>query len=231
MECLQNDIMNLQKEKKRYYYYDNGYFYLEYHNNKWYLYNYDKCNYTILNNIDEFINKNKTVLNKSKINQDKVEIFVDDLIKLIGNFTFCTTYICGWNICNSKIRLKIIIYKFKSIDNKTIKIQYTINDNVVDNNISVKQLLKFVTSNIDMILYKDLNEQTLNKQELNELKLNQLNLHENELNIKPKLTVDEIKKKIFIKLSKAKKIYYQSCLPYDDNKNKLEKIYGMKLDL
>ena len=30
------------------------------YNNKWYLYNYDKCNYTILDNIDEFINKNKT---------------------------------------------------------------------------------------------------------------------------------------------------------------------------
>ena len=87
-----------------------------------------------------------------------------------------------------------------------------------------------------MILYKDLNEQILkkqelNKQELNELKLNELNLDEIELNTKPKLTVDEIKKKIFIKLSKARKIYYQSCLPYDDNKNKLEKLYGMKFDL
>ena len=64
-----------------------------------------------------------------------------------------------------------------------------------------------------------------------DFELNELNLDEIELNTKPKLTVDEIKKKIFIKLSKARKIYYQSCLPYDDNKIKLEKLYGMTLDL
>ena len=216
MECLKNDLMNLQKGKIRYNYYDNGNFYLEYYDNKWYLYNNDKCHYTIIDNIDEFINQNKTALNKSKINQDKVEKFVDDLIKIIGDYTFCTTYIYGWNICNSKIRLKITIYKFKCIDNKTINIQYTINNNIVDNNISFKELLKFVTINIDMILYKELSTQELSTQELN---------------TQSKLTIDEIKKKIFIKLSKARKIYYQSCLPYDNNKIKLEKLYGMKLDL
>ena len=34
---------------------------------------------------------------------------VEKLIKMIGEFTFCTKFIVGCNICNSKIRLKITI--------------------------------------------------------------------------------------------------------------------------
>jgi len=195
----------------KYYYYDNDIFSLEYHDNKWYLYdNKKKCD--IIYNIEDFINTNKFKLEKSKLMVEKNDEFVEKLIKMIGEFTFCTKFIVGWNICNSKIRLKITIDKFNNIDNKTIKIQHTCN-NIYENisNISGEELLSFVIDNIDIILYKELNTQ--------------------ELNTKSKLTIDEIKKKIFIKLSKARKIYYQSCLPYDDNKIKLEKLYGMKLDL
>jgi hypothetical protein len=153
---------------------------------------------------------------------------------MIGEFTFCTKFMIGWNICNSKIKLKITIDKFSNIDDKTIKIQHTYNNNI-SNNISGEELVKFVTDNIDMILYKDPieNELNLNELNLNELNLNELNLNElnlNELNLK-EINIDEIKKTLFIKLTKARKISYQSCLPYDDNKKKLEKLYGVDLDL
>ena len=196
----------------KYYYYDNGIFSLEYHDNKWYLYSNNNKKCDIIYNIEDYINTNKFKFEKCKLMIEKNDEFVEKLIKMIGEFTFCTKFIVGWNICNSKIRLKITIDKFNNIDNKTIKIQHTCN-NIYENisNISGEELLSFVIDNIDIILYKELNTQ--------------------ELNTKSKLTIDEIKKKIFIKLSKARKIYYQSCLPYDDNKIKLEKLYGMKLDL
>ena len=221
----------------KYYYYDNGIFSLEYHDNKWYLYSNNNKKCDIIYNIEDYINTNKFKFEKCKLMVEKNDEFVEKLIKMIGEFTFCTKFIVGWNICNSKIRLKITIDKFNNIDNKTIKIQHTCN-NIYENisNISGEELLSFVIDNIDIILYKELNTQELNTQELNTRELNtqELNTQElntQELNTKSKLTIDEIKKKIFIKLSKARKIYYQSCLPYDDNKIKLEKLYGMKLDL
>jgi hypothetical protein len=152
---------------------------------------------------------------------------------MIGEFTFCTKFIIGWNICNSKIKLKFTIDKFSNIDDKTIKIQHTYNNNI--SNISGEELIKFVTDNIDMILYKDpienelqLNEMKLNKLKLNDLEVNDNNYDDIKLN---KVNIDEIKQTLFIKLTKARKISYQSCLPYDDNKKKLEKIYGVNLDL
>ena len=217
-------------DKDKYYYYDNGIFRLEYYCNKWYLYDNNNKKSNIIYNIEDFINTNKYKLEKSKLMVEKNDEFVEKLIKMIGEFTFCTKFIIGWNICNSKIKLKITIDKFSNINDKTIKIQHTNN-----NNISGEELIKFVTDNIDMILYKDpienelqLNEMKLNKLKLNDLEVNDNNCDDIKLN---KVNIDEIKQTLFIKLTKARKIYYQSCLPYDDNKKKLEKLYGVNLDL
>ena len=227
MEFLKT--LNFIDKDKYYYYYDNGIFRLEYYCNKWYLYDNNNKKSDIIYNIEDFINTNKYKLEKSKLMVEKNDEFIEKLIKMIGEFTFCTKVMIGWNICNSKIKLKITIDKFSNIDDKTIKIQHTYNNNI-SNNISGEELVKFVTDNIDMILYKDPieNELNLNELNLNELNLNELNL--NELNLK-EINIDEIKKTLFIKLTKARKISYQSCLPYDDNKKKLEKLYGVDLDL
>ena len=232
MEFLKT--LNFIDKDKYYYYYDNGIFRLEYYCNKWYLYDNNNKKSDIIYNIEDFINTNKYKLEKSKLMVEKNDEFIEKLIKMIGEFTFCTKVMIGWNICNSKIKLKITIDKFSNIDDKTIKIQHTYNNNI-SNNISGEELVKFVTDNIDMILYKDPieNELNLNELNLNELNLNELNLNElnlNELNLK-EINIDEIKKTLFIKLTKARKISYQSCLPYDDNKKKLEKLYGVDLDL
>ena len=217
-------------DKDKYYYYDNGIFRLEYYCNKWYLYDNNNKKSNIIYNIEDFINTNKYKLEKSKLMVEKNDEFIEKLIKMIGEFTFCTKFMIGWNICNSKIKLKITIDKFSNIDDKTIKIQHTYN-----NNISGEELIKFVTDNIDMILYKDpienelqLNEMKLNKLKLNDLEVNDNNCDDIKLN---KVNIDEIKQTLFIKLTKARKISYQSCLPYDDNKKKLEKLYGVNLDL
>ena len=230
MEFLKT--LNFIDKDKYYYYYDNGIFCLEYNSNKWYLYNNKKSD--IIYNIEDFINTNKYKLEKSKLMVEKNDEFIEKLIKMIGEFTFCTKVMIGWNICNSKIKLKITIDKFSNIDDKTIKIQHTYNNNI-SNNISGEELIKFVTDNIDMILYKDPieNELQLNEMKLNKLKLNYFEVNDNNYDdIKlNKVNIDEIKKTLFIKLTKARKISYQSCLPYDDNKKKLEKLYGVDLDL
>ena len=232
MEFLKT--LNFIDKDKYYYYYDNGIFRLEYYCNKWYLYDNNNKKSDIIYNIEDFINTNKYKLEKSKLIVEKNDEFVEKLIKMIGEFTFCTKFIIGWNICNSKIKLKITIDKFSNIDDKTIKIQHTYNNNI-SNNISGEELIKFVTDNIDMVLYKDpienelqLNEMKLNKLKLNDLEVNDNNYDDIKLN---KVNIDEIKQTLFIKLTKARKIYYQSCLPYDDNKKKLEKLYGVNLDL
>ena len=231
MEFLKT--LNFIDKDKYYYYYDNGIFRLEYYCNKWYLYDNNNKKSNIIYNIEDFINTNKYKLEKSKLMVEKNDEFVEKLIKMIGEFTFCTKFIIGWNICNSKIKLKFTIDKFSNIDDKTIKIQHTYNNNI--SNISGEELIKFVTDNIDMILYKDpienelqLNEMKLNKLKLNDLEVNDNNYDDIKLN---KVNIDEIKQTLFIKLTKARKISYQSCLPYDDNKKKLEKIYGVNLDL
>ena len=236
--------------KCKYYYYDNGIFCLEYYCNKWYLYDINNKKSDIIYNIEDFININKYKLEKSKLILEKNDEFVENLIKMIGKFTFCTKFIIGWNICNSKIKLKITIDKFSDIDSKSITVQYTHNNTYIHNNISCEELEKFVNSNIDNILHKDpienelnSNELNLNELNLNELNLNELNLNDtnlndtnlndtnlNDTNLK-EINIDEIKKTLFIKLTKARKISYQSCLPYDDNKKKLEKLYGVDLDL
>ena len=232
MEFLKT--LNFIDKDKYYYYYDNGIFRLEYYCNKWYLYDNNNKKSDIIYNIEDFINTNKYKLEKSKLMVEKNDEFVEKLIKMIGEFTFCTKFMIGWNICNSKIKLKITIDKFSNIDDKTIKIQHTYNNNI-SNNISGEELIKFVTDNIDMVLYKDpienelqLNEMKLNKLKLNDLEVNDNNYDDIKLN---KVNIDEIKKTLFIKLTKARKISYQSCLPYDDNKKKLEKLYGVDLDL
>ena len=232
MEFLKT--LNFIDKDKYYYYYDNGIFRLEYYCNKWYLYDNNNKKSDIIYNIEDFINTNKYKLEKSKLIVEKNDEFVEKLIKMIGEFTFCTKFMIGWNICNSKIKLKITIDKFSNIDDKTIKIQHTYNNNI-SNNISGEELIKFVTDNIDMVLYKDpienelqLNEMKLNKLKLNDLEVNDNNYDDIKLN---KVNIDEIKKTLFIKLTKARKISYQSCLPYDDNKKKLEKLYGVDLDL
>jgi hypothetical protein len=235
--------LNFTDTCKYYYYYDNCIFCLEYRYNKWYLYNINKKKSDIIYNIEDFINTNKYKLERSNLMVENNDEFVKKLIKIIGEFTFCTKFILGWNICNSKIKLKITIDKFTNIDNKTIKIQHTCNNNIYDNiiNISGEELLKLVNDNIDMILYKDpiKNDLEINDVniKLNDLEINDDNIKLNDLEINDdniklsKTNIDEIKKTLFIKLSKARKIYYQSCLPYDDNKKKLEMLYGIKLDL
>jgi|UniRef100_A0A6C0AM47 hypothetical protein len=232
MEFLKT--LNFIDKDKYYYYYDNGIFRLEYYCNKWYLYDNNNKKSDIIYNIEDFINTNKYKLEKSKLMVEKNDEFIEKLIKMIGEFTFCTKFMIGWNICNSKIKLKITIDKFSNIDDKTIKIQHTYNNNI-SNNISGEELIKFVTDNIDMILYKDPieNELQLNEMKLNKLKLNYFEVNDNNYDdIKlNKVNIDEIKKTLFIKLTKARKISYQSCLPYDDNKKKLEKLYGVDLDL
>ena len=232
MEFLKT--LNFIDKDKYYYYYDNGIFRLEYYCNKWYLYDNNNKKSNIIYNIEDFINTNKYKLEKSKLMVEKNDEFIEKLIKMIGEFTFCTKFMIGWNICNSKIKLKITIDKFSNIDDKTIKIQHTYNNNI-SNNISGEELIKFVTDNIDMILYKDPieNELQLNEMKLNKLKLNYFEVNDNNYDdIKlNKVNIDEIKKTLFIKLTKARKISYQSCLPYDDNKKKLEKLYGVDLDL
>ena len=232
MEFLKT--LNFIDKDKYYYYYDNGIFRLEYYCNKWYLYDNNNKKSDIIYNIEDFINTNKYKLEKSKLMVEKNDEFIEKLIKMIGEFTFCTKFMIGWNICNSKIKLKITIDKFSNIDDKTIKIQHTYNNNI-SNNISGEELVKFVTDNIDMILYKDPieNELQLNEMKLNKLKLNYFEVNDNNYDdIKlNKVNIDEIKKTLFIKLTKARKISYQSCLPYDDNKKKLEKLYGVDLDL
>ncbi len=211
----------------KYYYYDNGIFSLEYHDNKWYLYNNNNKKCDIIYNIEDFININKYKLEKSKLMVEKNDEFVEKLIKIIGKITFCTKFIIGWNICNSKIKLKITIDKFSNIHEKTIKIHHISND--IYDNISGEELLKFVNDNIDIILYKDQIRNDLKIDDVN-IKLNDLKVDEDNIKL-DKINIDEIKKTLFIKLSKSRKIYYQSCLPHDDNKKKLEKIYGMDLDL
>jgi hypothetical protein len=227
MEFLKTSNYNLLKD--RYYYYNNGIFRLEYNKNQWYLYNYNKKTYDTVGDIQTFIDTNKNILEQSKLMEDKIEHFVERLNQILGEVTFCTTFIFGWNICNSKIKLKIIIDKFSDIDSKSITVQYTHNNTYIHNNISCEELEKFVNNNIDDILHKDpINiknvDNNLNK-DLNK------DLNDNINNVKSKVDINILKKKLFIKLSKAKKISYQSCLPYDEDKQKLEKLYGIDLDL
>lgn len=223
MDILKNLTCNLQKDK--YYYYNNGMFRLEYieNNSQWYLYDYKEKTYNTVFDIENFINTNKDILKDSKLVVEKTEKYIERLIKILGEFTFCTSFTVGWNICNSKIKLKIVIDKFGDIHN----IKYTHDKTYISKDISSDELENFINSNIDNILYKDPinpNKNAINKNVINEdNKINE--------NIDKKVDIDKLKKKLFIKLSKSKKMSYQSCLPYDENKIKLEKIYGIKLDL
>lgn len=224
MDILKNLTFDLQKNK--YYYYNNGMFRLEYNKNTWYLYSYKEKTYNTIFDIENFINTNKNILEESKLVLEKKEKYIEKLIKILGEFTFCTIFTVGWNICNSKIKLKIVIDKF--VD--THQLQYTQDKTYIYKDVSSDDLDKFINSNIDNILYKDpinLNVKVIN---LNDpINLNdKTNENVNKKNI---VDINQLKKKIFIKLPKSKKISYQSCLPYDENKQKLEKIYGIKLDL
>lgn len=242
MEFLKT--LNFTEKCKYYYCNDGNVFHLEYIN-KWYLYNYNELKLSIIYNITDFINDNKNIFIESKNILDENDKYIDEIEQLIGKCTFCTRFIIGWNICNSKIKLKITIDRFKCITNKTIQIQYTSNKTYNNETISNTELLNFINDNIESILFKDLdnnNKDLDNNHELDnnkdldnnhELDNNDLdNNHElDNKELDNKKAIDKIKKKLFIKLSKAKKIYYQSCLPYDEDKIKLEKLYGINLDL
>jgi hypothetical protein len=191
-----------------------------------------------------YCNKTK-IYKKININNDeKLSVIKDDLVKMndifientkwkrevahyIKNITFYTKYISGWDISNSKIKLKITLDNFKSITEKSIRLQSSINDKSQDIFVTGKQVLTFVKKHKDNIFIqqepkspntilnvtkqiKDLKledeNQTLNKNHQNNL------IHH-------------------IKLTKARRIAYQSCIPYDENKKRLEQIMGVELNL
>lgn len=224
MDVLKNLTSNLQKDK--YYYYNNSIFRLEYSKNKWYLYSYKEKTYNTIFNIENFISTNKNILEESKLVLEKTEKYIEKLINTFGEFTFCTIFTVGWNICNSKIKLKIVIDKFGD----THQLQYTQDKTYIYKDVSSDELDKFINSNIDNILYKDtinLNIKIVNKNN----KANENDKTNEILDKKNVVNINHLKQKLFIKLPKFKKISYQSCLPYDENKQKLEKIYGINLDL
>lgn len=225
MDILKNLTCNLHKDK--YYYYNNSMFRLDYlkDNCQWYLYDYNEKTYNTVFDIQDFISKNKKILEDSKLMVEKTERCIERLIKILGECTFCTTFAVGWNICNSKIKLKIIIEKFGNIHN----IQYTQDKSYIYKDISSDELEKFINSNIDDILYKD--PINLNKNPIDKNLINDNDKTNEKLDKKNVVDINHLKQKLFIKLPKSKKISYQSCLPYDENKQKLEKIYGINLDL
>lgn len=212
-------------------------FHLELYSNKLYLYKGfgKKCDFQMIENItdiyDDLKRTNDIVFQNEK--------FKKQIVELIGDTTFVTRNIFGWNIKNSKIKLKITVEKFKKNDDKTVRLEYTIQNEIKDVFMTGKQILTFVKKHSDLILFKDIK---LNNKQLTS-KLNDLTINENkgdlwrsgtDDNLKLQLTkekLEKIKRVLYISLPKERRISYQTCIPYNEDKQRLEKLMGMELDL
>lgn len=203
-------------------------FHLELYSNKFYLYKRfgKKCDFQMIENITDMYDD----LKRTNDIVFQNEQFKKQIVEFIGDTTFVTRNIFGWNIKNSKIKLKITVDKFKKNDDKTVRLEYTIQNEIKDVFMTGKQLLIFLKKWKDLIVFKDINTENVNKE------LNKLNLNENSNSVieKKQLTkeqLEKIKRVLYISLPKARRIGYQTCLPYDENKQRLEKLMGMELDL
>lgn len=192
---------------------------------------------------------NKTKIYKIINNNEELSVIKDELVKMndiciehakwknevaqyIKNITFYTKYISGWDISNSKIKLKITLDNFKSITEKSIRLQSTINDKSQDIFVTGKQVLTFVKKHKDIIFEVPVpvshtntantnsNVENVTKQ-IKDFKLED----ENQMLNKNRNLIHHIK------LTKARRIAYQSCIPYDENKKRLEQIMGIELNL
>lgn len=203
---------------------------LEFYRGKMYLYKGygKKCEHKVIEDISEIQDSGDLQRCNEIVLQNKK--WEDQIVNLIGNTTFSTRNIFGWNIQNSKIRLKITAENLKKMDDKTVRLEYTIQNETKDVFMSCKQILTFIKKHSDLILFKDIkvedNEKLTSK--LNDLNINDLD------NVRPKITkekLEKIKRVLYISLPKARRISYQTCLPYNEDKQRLEKLMGMKLDL
>jgi len=198
--------------------------------------------YITINEIDSDL-KNDLQRSDDILSQNKT--WKTQITDLIGSTTFYTRCISGWNIQNSKIKLKITMENFKSIDKKTIRLQYTLNSKTESKDILTtgKQVLIFVKKHENLITLKECDLDNVNKKNINkndENNVDNTDTNTNNTNTdniyfnKNKLTkeqLDKIKQVLYIRLPKDRRISYQSCLPYNEDKQRLEKIMGINLDL
>lgn len=192
------------------------------------VYSAHKKNFERLYDIDPWLTNNICHFEKTEVIHNSTKEVLDKLMTpdVLGENDYYAGEEYGWNVKGKQMQAKIFLDMYKDPNQKTIKLQYTETTSKKTKNgmVDKKQLYAFLKKNLKLLKEKPL--PIVKPQEIEKVteKLEQTHIKESNIGhtVNPvpyhMLPQDEKEKlrsnsKLFINISKERRIAYQSCKP------------------